>query len=164
MPLPGPSAVATLISISGIRCNTFYFVGFLPKKESEKINCFKCPENSPLLFFETAKRLKATLTTLETHFPVSELCLGKELSKTFETIFKGSVTKLMKTIKKSEIKGEWVGLLTFDHNKLYLDYENKTIQELKKENLSMKQTKKIAKLLGISANKATHFKELHTKI
>jgi 16S rRNA (cytidine1402-2'-O)-methyltransferase len=130
-------------------------VGFLPKKEGEKITCIKkCPKDAPLVFFESAKRLKATLTTLEKEFPIKEICLGKELSKTFETIFTGSINDFYATCKDSEIKGEWVVVVSLDHNKLHLEYEKNTIEALKEAQLSMKQTKKVAKLLGISANKA----------
>ncbi|RAP38721.1 16S rRNA (cytidine(1402)-2'-O)-methyltransferase [Candidatus Marinamargulisbacteria bacterium SCGC AAA071-K20] len=154
VPLPGPSAITTLISVSGILCNQFTFLGFLPKKENDKIRAFnKCIE-FPIVFFESAKRLNATLKTLDIHYPVKEICLGKELSKKFETVFTGSIDEFKSSIKDSEIKGEWVVIVTFNLKALKLDYENKTIEALKEARLSMKQTKVVAKLLNISANKA----------
>lgn len=153
-PIPGPSALTSLISASGILCNSFYFIGFLPKKEQEKKVIFNnCPKNSPIIFFETAKRLLKTLTLFENDLPIKTICLGKELSKTFETIIEGNLDHALEKLSATPIKGEWIVIIELDFKQIDNKKENEIISELKALDFSSKQIKILSKLLSIPNNR-----------
>lgn len=86
VPVPGPSAVTTLFSVSGVTSSSFHFLGFLPqtKKERELLwsRIKKWPE--PTVFFESPKRVRATLEELASYFPLSSVFWGREMTKQFE--------------------------------------------------------------------------------
>jgi len=109
VPVPGPSAVITLVSISG-RVNTrFYFGEFFPRKESEAKKIFTQLQTFDCLgvFFESGQRIERTLTWIEKHHPQAFVGMAKELTKPFETYIEGSPTHCLETLKTRSKKGEW---------------------------------------------------------
>jgi 16S rRNA (cytidine1402-2'-O)-methyltransferase len=153
VPIPGPSAVTALLSVSGIRSSTFYFGGFFPKTQTEYTKQLSQLEslNCPLVFFETAKRLTQTLTRLST-YPAARLVLGKELTKTFETIIEGSIETIQSQLKEIPLKGEFCLILMLNaaYHKDQKDQE--WIQSFKDAQLTAKQGVLIGSQLGISKN------------
>ena len=97
IPIPGPTSIAALLSISGILANTFYFGGFFPRTESAyQLNMptwrtLQCP----LVFFESAKRIKRSLGWLYRDYPALQVCIGKELTKPYEQVFVGPLHEIM---------------------------------------------------------------------
>ena len=86
--VPGPSALSAIISVSGIPSDRVLFVGFLPRKKNqmvENIKVWKKTEAS-VVAFEAANRLSASLETLAEELPGTEICIGRELTKTHEEI------------------------------------------------------------------------------
>jgi len=115
VPIPGPSAITTLLSASGILANHFYFAGFLSKKAAENIALFEACQKlkTPIVFFESAKRLMATLTLIQDHFQVAHVCCGKELTKRFETLVTGAIAEVLHQLDDIPIKGEWTLAIQF---------------------------------------------------
>lgn len=113
-PVPGPSALAAFLSVSGVLANQFYFAGFLPKKPSE-LNALVAgsPKDAPFVFYETGNRLLASFAGLAQCRPIEKVVLGKELTKWYETIFAGSLDSVVSTLNETPIKGEWVGLVVW---------------------------------------------------
>ena len=116
VPIPGASALITALSVSGLASDSFTFLGFLPSKKTARVKLLKSligrVETS--IFYESPKRILATLTDMHTIFGDSrEVCLAKELTKVFETIHTDSIPNLMKylNIDKSHQKGEFVILV-----------------------------------------------------
>ncbi|MFC1752434.1 16S rRNA (cytidine(1402)-2'-O)-methyltransferase [Thermoproteota archaeon] len=109
IPVPGASSITALISVSGILANQFYFAGFLSKKSSARKKLFDAALllDCPICFFESAKRLLATLNWLADHYEISECAVGKELTKRYETIITGSLSEIKEKLKAITIKGEW---------------------------------------------------------
>ena len=115
IPVPGPSAIATLVSISGILANSFSFSGFFPKSKIEAYKLLETlePSNYPVIFYETSKRLLATLDFLENEVEVTTLCIAKEMTKKFETYLYGTVPEIKTQLATIQIKGEWCIIFTY---------------------------------------------------
>ncbi len=105
IPIPGPSAIATIISVAGFATDRFLFLGFIPQKKKrsqfiEEINTYKYP----VIFYESCHRIIKTLKELD---PDLEVVVGRELTKKFETIYRGTTDKVIDMIEKDKIKGEF---------------------------------------------------------
>jgi len=108
IPVPGPSALTALISVSGIKMDEFCFFGFIPHKKGRQKFYKKIKESKiPIVFFESSHRIVRTLRDLNEIMPDREMIIGRELTKMFETIYKGEVSHLSKTFSQEKnIKGE----------------------------------------------------------
>lgn len=85
-PIPGPSAVTTALSASGIAPLPFTFLGFPPRKEND-ITRFFAPyahQHMTLVFFERKDRLANTLSLAFNQLGNREGCIARELTKTYE--------------------------------------------------------------------------------
>lgn len=108
IPIPGPSAVISLISISGMPTDEFTFKGFLPSKEMERkkfLLGLKVPEHTFVLY-ESAVRIKETLRDMEEVLGGVEVTIGRELTKMYEEVIRGGVKAVSEALKDRELKGE----------------------------------------------------------
>ena len=117
VPIPGPSALITALSASGLASDSFTFLGFLPSKQTARVKLLKSlvGRTETSIFYESPKRILATLTDMHRIFGDSrEVCLAKELTKVFETIQTGSIPNLIDylTIDQNHQKGEFVILIS----------------------------------------------------
>ena len=117
VPIPGPTALITALSASGLASDSFTFLGFLPSKKTARIKLLigLAGRTETIIFYESPKRVLATLTDMQTIFGDSrEVCLAKELTKAFETIHTGSIPNLIEylTIDQNHQKGEFVILIS----------------------------------------------------
>ncbi len=116
VPIPGPSAVTTLLSVAAMPLDEYRFIGFLPKKKGyqtklqELVAYLDAKEPRGIVFYESPKRIKKTLTDLLKINEKLVLTIGRELTKKFETIYFGPLTE--KFINQLPEKGEYVVLLT----------------------------------------------------
>ncbi len=93
-PIPGPSAVTTLLSVSGQLTQSshgeFQFLGFLPLKGKDRAHVFDLMNKSisSTIFYESPQRIKNTLNDLLQNIKdhSRSLIIGRELTKKFETI------------------------------------------------------------------------------
>lgn len=113
VPIPGPSAVAAAASISGFPMDKFLFLGFPPTKKKRK-KFFEEVINSkyPVILYESPYRILKTLQEIRLTFSVHgssfKIVVGRELTKKFETIYRGNIEKVIEEIEKDKIKGEFV--------------------------------------------------------
>ena len=117
VPIPGASALISALSASGLASDSFTFLGFLPSKKTARVKLLKSlvSRAETSIFYESPKRILATLTDLNSIFGDSrEVCLAKELTKVFETIHTDSIPNLIKylTSDQSHQKGEFVILIS----------------------------------------------------
>ncbi|HLP86348.1 MAG TPA: 16S rRNA (cytidine(1402)-2'-O)-methyltransferase [Candidatus Paceibacterota bacterium] len=110
-PIPGPSALVSALSASGISSAEFTFLGFLPhKKGREKL--FKEIKESErvMVFYESTHRILKTLASLDTHSPKKNVMLAREMTKQFEEFISGTPSELLKYLEENKIKqkGEFV--------------------------------------------------------
>ena len=125
VPIPGPSALIAALSSSGIECNNFTFLGFLPSKQSARLRLLKTKKslNETIVFYESPKRILAALMDmLEVFGEKRQVCLAKEITKSFETILNDNLVNLIEylTSDSSHQKGEFVIIIS-PVNKVDLD-------------------------------------------
>jgi 16S rRNA (cytidine1402-2'-O)-methyltransferase len=105
--LPGPSAVETALVASGLVGDRYQFVGFLPRGERALAALWS--ELSawpwPVVAFESAQRLPATLRSLADADPIRAVAVCRELTKRFEEIARGSAAELAQRFSEPP-KGE----------------------------------------------------------
>jgi len=113
IPIPGPSAVTTAASISGFPVDKFIFMGFPPakrkrKKFFEEIIRQLVNLKYPVIFYESPHRILKTLNELKILNQNLKIVVARELTKKFETTYRGDVGKVIEEIEKDKIKGEFV--------------------------------------------------------
>ena len=91
--LPGPSAVETALVASGLAGGGYSFVGFLPRKASELAALWETlaarSTSGPVVAFESAQRLPATLRSLAAFDSARPVAVCRELTKRFEEVVRG---------------------------------------------------------------------------
>ncbi|GAI32177.1 unnamed protein product [marine sediment metagenome] len=109
VPVPGPSAVTAAASISGFSMDKFIFLGFPPTKKKRK-KFFEEIVNSkyPIIFYESPYRIMKTLRELGIMNKELKIVVARELTKKFETIYRGTIEKVIKKIEWDRVKGEFV--------------------------------------------------------
>ncbi len=110
IPMPGPSAVITALSVSGLPTDKFLFLGFIPHKKGRE-TLFKRITGSEetIVFYESTHRIMKTLNSLsEVLSEDRRVVICRELTKKFETIYRGSINEVLEKIKNDTIKGEFV--------------------------------------------------------
>jgi len=107
-PMPGPSAVATLLSVSGLPADRYVFEGFLPQRAGERRRRLRELRDEPrtLVLFEAPHRLLATLQDIAEVVGPRKLVLGRELTKVHETILIGTPGELSARLNEDEVRGE----------------------------------------------------------
>lgn len=117
--IPGPSALTTALSISGLPADKFIFLGFLPKKKGRQSlwkslsNLDKALGIETIVFFESALRIHSTLQDLADFVPkIQTVVLARELTKKFEEIWRGSLADALVQTAQTP-KGEFVVILSF---------------------------------------------------
>lgn len=109
IPIPGSCAAIAALSISGFPTDKFYFAGFPPHKNKRQ-KFFKelAAREETIVFYESTHRILKTLLELQTFLSQREIMVARELTKQFETIYRGTATEVLEKIKKGPIKGEFV--------------------------------------------------------
>src|SRR5215472_4680121 len=95
--LPGPSAVTAALVVSGLPSDRFVFEGFPPRRAGERARRFGelAAERRTLVFFESPRRLAATLAELATVFGGDrKAAVCRELTKTHEEVIRGTLASL----------------------------------------------------------------------
>ena len=157
VPIPGPSALIAALSASGIPSDSFSFFGFLPSKQNARIKTLKTFASRPetIIVYESPKRIMATLTDMLFVFGEErEVCLAKELTKTFETILTTNISNLIDYISADpgHQKGEFVLLISSTAKKGQLEFDqqlDRLLPVLCSEMGSSKAAKLAAKITGI---------------
>ena len=108
IPIPGPSAVASAVSVSGLVEKEFYFAGFLPKKKGRQTKFVELSKiEVPIVIYESALRLEKTLKDIEKHFGAdTEVFIAREMTKMFEEYWGGAVSEVIADIANHKLKGE----------------------------------------------------------
>lgn len=116
IPLPGPCAAITALSGAGLPTDRFFFEGFLPAKSHPRRKRLESlrHQTGTLIFYEAPHRIRATLAdALEIMGPEREAVLARELSKTFETLKRASLSALLAWVDAdaNQQRGEQVLLI-----------------------------------------------------
>jgi 16S rRNA (cytidine1402-2'-O)-methyltransferase len=108
VPVPGPSAVTALLSVSGFPLGAFTFVGFLPPRAGERRRALETLRSSPvpLLFFEAPHRLLAMLHDVIAILGDRQAILGREMTKLHEEFVAGRLGVIRAAFEDREVRGE----------------------------------------------------------
>lgn len=111
VPIPGASAVLAALAVSGLPSDAFFFAGFLAVKEGQRRTRLEELKAVPgtLVFFESPRRLAATLGAMQETLGDREAAVCRELTKTFEEARRGTLAELAAHYEEADTpKGEIV--------------------------------------------------------
>ena len=109
IPIPGPSALSTIISVSDIDLSNFVFFGFPPHKKGRQKFFKQINEHkAPIILFESPHRIQKTLSELEKNCGNRYVNVGRELTKIYEEIFRGTLSEAQKHFTGERQRGEFV--------------------------------------------------------
>jgi 16S rRNA (cytidine1402-2'-O)-methyltransferase len=108
--VPGPTALVMALVLSGLPVHSFTFRGFPPRKSGPRRRFFEVDLESPhtLIFYESPYRLQAFLDDALAVYGDRPAAIANDLTKKFETIYRGSLAELVDRFKMEEIRGEYV--------------------------------------------------------
>jgi len=112
-PIPGPSALLAGLSAAGLPTDRFLFAGFPPPKSAARRTFLEelAPIRATLVFFEGGSRLAASLADMAAVFGEREAVVCRELTKLYETIYRGPLRDLAADPVLDAPKGEIVILV-----------------------------------------------------
>jgi 16S rRNA (cytidine1402-2'-O)-methyltransferase len=114
VPIPGPSAVAAIVSVAGMPAERFAFEGFLPSRPGQRRDRIRAlaRERRAMVFLEAPTRLGACLADLEAGLGDREAVLGRELTKLHEECVRGPLSTVRQRVEGMErVRGECVILV-----------------------------------------------------
>ncbi|MEI6478241.1 MAG: ribosomal RNA small subunit methyltransferase I [bacterium] len=113
VPIPGASALPAILSVAGFPSMRPLFVGFLPKKKGHQTlmgklkGALESGVCDTVVFYESPERIVKLLGELMTWEMPLQVCLGRELTKLYEEIMRGTPEEVMSDLsKRATIKGE----------------------------------------------------------
>lgn len=109
IPLPGPSAVTTALSVCPLPVHNFFFAGFLPHKKGRKSKLeFLASLESTVVFYESPHRILKLLNEIEVAFPDSEVFIAREATKMHEEYLRGTPSEMIERLTGEKTRGEFV--------------------------------------------------------
>ena len=151
-PIPGPSAVATAVSISGFS-DKFLFCGFFPDKKqqlSNELKKFSEFENS-LVFFISPKKINKIIPEIKKNFAGRKIVFCREITKMYEEYIRKNVDEL--ELFEKEPKGELTVVIS--EKKINKNLSEKLTESdinIIKKMINKLSTKEIAEILSQKTN------------
>jgi 16S rRNA (cytidine1402-2'-O)-methyltransferase len=108
IPIPGPSAHVAALVCSGLPTDSFHFFGFLPpkgakrKKRLEEITALR----GTIILYEAPHRLLRTLLDIKESCGDRQICVAREMTKTYEEVIRGTITEALERLQGKKIRGE----------------------------------------------------------
>ncbi len=113
VPIPGVSSLTTLVSVSNFPMNQFHFEGFLPHKKGRQTRLQKMANlESSIIVLESTHRILKFLNEVLEYLGDREIIVGRELTKIYETIFRGNVSESIEYFTTNSTKGEFTILIS----------------------------------------------------
>ena len=108
-PIPGPSALLSALSASGLPTDAFFFGGFLPAKKTQRRKILEEMKDYPatLVFYETPHRILEALEDIAEVLGPRRVTLARELTKIHEEFLVGEASELLEALRRRPaLKGE----------------------------------------------------------
>jgi 16S rRNA (cytidine1402-2'-O)-methyltransferase len=109
VPLPGPNAAIAALSVSGFPADRYQYWGFVPHKKG-RVTFFRelalCGDT--VVFYESKHRIVKTLVALGEVCPDRMLVVAREITKKFETFYRGTASDIVPRIVGDDARGEFV--------------------------------------------------------
>ena len=167
VPLPGPSAVTTALSASGLLDEHFLFYGFLPNKGGQRRQAIEALREYPcaLAFYEAPHRVLETVADLAAVLGERTLVIARELTKLFETIHSGPLTAALAWLQEdpNRQRGEFVLLVSGVPAGGDDGEGERVLKLLLAEGLPVKQAAKLAAAITGAAKNALYDRALVLK-
>ncbi|MEM3063556.1 MAG: ribosomal RNA small subunit methyltransferase I, partial [Nitrososphaerota archaeon] len=122
VPIPGVTALICALSVSGLKSDSFIFLGFLPRKSMarKKLLASLIDEPRTLIFYESPHRLMKSLQDIAEVFGNRDIVIARELTKKFEEILRGPAPQVLAELqKRNKIKGEFVILISGEKETIF---------------------------------------------
>ncbi len=158
IPIPGPSAVITALSASGLPTSKFIFEGYLPAKIEARKKYLQelTSESRTLIFYEAPHRIIELMQDMQEVFgPERRVNIARELTKQFEQIVRDNLSAINSKLESGEIKhkGEFVVIVEGVKENQATDAEVLRINRILSEKLSPKDaTGLTARITGKKKN------------
>jgi 16S rRNA (cytidine1402-2'-O)-methyltransferase len=109
VPVPGPAAVAAVLSAAGIPADRFVFDGFLPIKPGRRVNRLTALREleTTVVLYESPHRILATLEAIATVFGEREIVVAREVTKQFEEIIRAPASAHHERLAPAGVRGEF---------------------------------------------------------
>jgi len=113
VPVPGPSAISTMLSVAGQPVERFCFEGFLSSKPAARRKQLHSllSESRTMVLYESSHRIHDSLQDMCNIFGSSRCCtVGRELTKRFESLYRGTLTEVLQEMEQdiNSTRGEFV--------------------------------------------------------
>jgi len=115
VPIPGPNAAIAALSISGFATDEFVFLGFPPHKKGRQTFFKNITEiESTIVFYESKHRILKALENLEKLSKLGDrkIMIARELTKQFETIYRGTLAEIKPRLSDKNLLGEFVVVIS----------------------------------------------------
>lgn len=120
IPIPGPSAVASALAVSGLPVHRFTFCGFLPRTSGKRARILEnlAEFEGTIIFYESPFRLVKLLSEAQAVLGDRKAVVAREMTKLHEEFARGTLSELVEKFKqRNSIKGE-ITLLIEGHKKV----------------------------------------------
>ena len=155
--LPGPTALIPALVLSGLPLSSFTFVGFLPRKGAARREALAKIAGSDvtLAFYESPRRLVSTLEDLrDVCGETRQVSVSRELTKRFETTYRGALGEVHMQLSRGEVRGEVVVVVSPNLEPLQETNFAAKAKELAAEGLSGRDLRKALTTFGAPRNLA----------
>ena len=108
--IPGATAFVMALVLSGLPTHSFTFRGFPPRKSGKRRRFLQVDEASPytLIYYESPHRLLAFLQDAQTVFGDRAASVANDLTKMYETVYRGTLSELIAQLADENLRGEYV--------------------------------------------------------
>lgn len=118
--IPGPTALISALTLSGLPTNSFLFLGFLPKKDGKIRSILESTKNAlanfyqckTVILYESPHRLVNTLLLIKEIYGNIDIVIAREITKIYEEIRREKVSESLKHFTETEPRGEFTILFS----------------------------------------------------
>ncbi|HNX00157.1 MAG TPA: 16S rRNA (cytidine(1402)-2'-O)-methyltransferase [Candidatus Cloacimonadota bacterium] len=155
--LPGATAFVPALAASGMPIDKFCFLGFMPEKQKEQQDLLERIQTYPetLIFYEAPHNLRKSLDIWLKHLGDRIIVIGREISKVFETYYRGRISDFLGDETELVLKGEFVVLIGGSETAVVTDEEIRhLLRDFRVEGLSRSDSiRRISELTGVKKNR-----------
>ena len=133
--VPGPTALITALTLSGLPVHSFTFRGFPPRKSGQRRHFFEIDADSPhtLIFYESPYRLLACLKDALAVYGDRSIAVCNDLTKKFELIDRGHISDMIRKFSSEDPRGEYCIVINPKESKVEFDAIYETDDEEESE-------------------------------